>query len=85
MFPITLKTGTMAQDRPFDLPEYQERDGHVEYAKGLCPVADDLFNRKVAISLNQWYAPEDCEAIAAGINKVLAAFCTADPAATPWL
>ncbi|HMN31478.1 MAG TPA: hypothetical protein PKE45_25235, partial [Caldilineaceae bacterium] len=64
---------------------YQERDGQVDYQKGLCPVADDLFDRSVAIPLNQWYAPEDCDAIAAGINKVLAAFCSPDPKAASWV
>jgi dTDP-4-amino-4,6-dideoxygalactose transaminase len=85
MFPITLKTGTMSEDRPFDLPIYQERDGHVEYHKGQCPVADDLFNRNIAIPLNQWYVPIDCDNIAAGINKVLSAYCTEDSRAQPWL
>ena len=85
MFPITLKTGTMAEDRPFDQPVYQERDGHVDYHAGQCPVADDLFNRNISIGLNQWYAPEDCDRIAAGLNKVLAAYCTEDASATPWL
>jgi hypothetical protein len=84
MFPITLKGGTMPTDQPFDLPIYQERDGHVEYHKGQCPVADDLYNRNISIGLNQWYAPEDCDQIAAGINKVLSAYCTADVNATPW-
>lgn len=85
MFPITLKGGTMPTDQPFDQPIYQERDGHVEYHKGQCPVADDLYNRNISIGLNQWYAPEDCDNIAAGINKVLAAYCTPDANATPWL
>lgn len=85
MYPITLKPGTMATDQPFDQPIYQERDGHVEYHKGQCPVADDLFNRNIAIGLNQWYAPEDCDRIAAGINKVLSAYCTEDADASPWL
>lgn len=84
MFPITLKGGTMPTDQPFDLPIYQERDGDVEYRKGQCPVADDLYNRNISIGLNQWYAPEDCDQIAAGINKVLSAYCTADVNATPW-
>ena len=84
MFPITLKTGTMPEDRPFDLPIYQERDGHVEYHKGQCPVADDLFNRGITIPLNQWYVAQDCDRIAAGINKVLAAYCTEDQQATAW-
>lgn len=41
-----------------------------------CPVASDLHDRCVSINLNQWWTPEDCEAFAAGINKVLSAFCT---------
>lgn len=85
MYPITLKTGTMTDDRPFELPIYQERDGHAEYQKGQCPVADDLYNRNISIGLNQWYAPADCDMIAAGINKVLSAYCTEDANATPWL
>jgi 8-amino-3,8-dideoxy-alpha-D-manno-octulosonate transaminase len=84
MFPITLKTGAMSADRPFDQHEYSERDGHVDYAKGDCPVADDLFIRNISIPLNQWYSPVDCRNIAAGINKVLSAYCTEDPEATAW-
>ncbi len=85
MYPVTLKVGTTPDDRPFDQPIYQERDGFVEYAKGQCPVADDLYNRNITISLSQWYAPEDSDRIAAGINKVLAAYCTKDANATAWL
>ncbi|MFN8442925.1 MAG: DegT/DnrJ/EryC1/StrS family aminotransferase [Caldilineaceae bacterium] len=85
MFPITLKTGTIAADQPFDQPIYQQRGGHASYAKGQCPVADDLFLRNISIPLNQWYSEQDCDAIAAGINKVLTAYCTADAQAIPWL
>jgi len=42
----------------------------------LCPVASDLFNRCININLNPWWSPEDCTAVATGINKVLSAFCT---------
>jgi 8-amino-3,8-dideoxy-alpha-D-manno-octulosonate transaminase len=85
MFPITLKTGAIGTDHPFDLPEYRERGGHVAYAKGDCPVADDLFLRNITIPLNQWYSPADCRNIADGINKVLSHYCTEDLRATPWL
>jgi dTDP-4-amino-4,6-dideoxygalactose transaminase len=85
MFPITLKTGSMSTDHPFDLQEYSERDGHVTYAKGDCPIADDLFARNISIPLNQWYSPADCRNIAAGINKVLSAYCREDPAAPAWV
>lgn len=56
-----------------------------DHSPNACPVADDLFRRNIAIPLDQWYAPEDCDAIAAAINKVLAAYCTQDAGATPWL
>ncbi|MBV7327160.1 DegT/DnrJ/EryC1/StrS family aminotransferase [Chloroflexi bacterium TSY] len=85
MFPITLKSGTTSTDRPFDQAVYRERGGHVEYQRGDCPVADDLFNRGVIIYLNQWFAPEDCNNIARGINKVLSAYCTEDSMAISWL
>ncbi|HXF64547.1 MAG TPA: DegT/DnrJ/EryC1/StrS family aminotransferase [Caldilineaceae bacterium] len=85
MFPITLKTGTMPTDQPFDLPIYRERGGEVRYERGLCPVADDLFSRQINVPLNQWYTPNDCDRVAAGINKVLAAYCTEDPSAPAWL
>ena len=42
----------------------------------LCPVACDLFDRVITVSLNQWWSPADCAAVAGGINKVLAAYCT---------
>lgn len=85
MFPITLKSGTMADDRPFDMPIYKQRGGDVAYATGQCPVADDLFGRGISIGLNQWYAPADCDRIAAGINKVLAAYCVPDSEARGWV
>jgi dTDP-4-amino-4,6-dideoxygalactose transaminase len=50
--------------------------GRETYHKGACPVADDLFERLVSVSLNQWYTESDCDHIAAGINKVLRAYCT---------
>ena len=41
-----------------------------------CPTAVDLYNRVVTIGLDQWYSPEDADAIALGINRVLSAYCT---------
>ena len=85
MWPIVLKTGATEDQCPFSCPLYRDRGGEVEYARGDCPVADDLFERNVNIELNQWYSEEDCHEIAAGINKVLSAYCTADPTAPRWL
>ena len=47
-------------------------------------MAEDLFAREVSIGLDQWLNEADCDAIAAGINKVLAAYCTEDPSAKGW-
>jgi 8-amino-3,8-dideoxy-alpha-D-manno-octulosonate transaminase len=85
MFPVTLKCGTTQEDCPFQCPVYRRAGGRVQYARGDCPVADDLFDRVVTVSLNQWYTAGDCRRIAAGINKVLSAYCTQDPRAPEWL
>lgn len=84
MFPVTEKRGSTEVNCPFECPVYRERGGQVSYARGDCPVADDLFERVVSINLNQWYTAADCRRIAAGINKVLSAFCSEDPAAPAW-
>lgn len=41
-----------------------------------CPRAVDLYNRVVTVHLDQWYSPEDADAIALGLTKVLDAYCT---------
>ena len=55
------------------------------WRRGDCPVADDLYDRSVVVRLNQWYSQRDCDAVAAGINKVLSAYCTPDENARPWI
>ena len=70
---------------PFNCPKYQEQGGHVTYAKGDCPVADDLFDRNIMVWLSDCYDEVDCAAIAAGMNKVFDAYCTEDPAAAKWI
>jgi 8-amino-3,8-dideoxy-alpha-D-manno-octulosonate transaminase len=85
MFPVTLKPDATASGCSFDCPIYREKGGHVEYRRGDCPVADDLFDRNVMIWLDPCYSDRDCRDIAAGINKVLSAYCTEDPHATKWI
>jgi len=68
MFPVLLDRA--CEDRPMHA--------------GACPVAESLYDRSVIVGLNQWYSPADCDAVAAGINKVLGAFCAPDPAAPAW-
>lgn len=43
----------------------------------LCPVAADLYDRNVGVGFDQWWSTEDCDAVADGLNKVFAAYCTA--------
>ena len=85
MFPVMLKSDPSGAGCPFECPIYRERGGRVDYRRGDCPVADDLFDRNIMIWLDPCYSEEDCRDIAAGINKVLSAYCTEDPAATRWI
>ncbi|MGQ9730811.1 MAG: DegT/DnrJ/EryC1/StrS family aminotransferase, partial [Candidatus Zipacnadales bacterium] len=85
MFPITTLTGATEEDCPYQCPLYLEQGGKASYARGDCPVADDLFDRVISIGLNQWYTAADCRNIAKGINKVLSAYCTEDPTAKAWI
>jgi len=85
MYPITGKTSWTQVACPWECPVYQQSGGAVEYARGDCPVADDLFDRVVTIQLNQWYSAADCRNIATAIDKVFSAYCTEDPAAPAWM
>jgi dTDP-4-amino-4,6-dideoxygalactose transaminase len=82
MQPIIRKTGHIPGGAVFDDPRYT---GTVEYRPGQCPVAEDLYAREVTVGLEQWLSEEDCDNIAAGINKVLSAYCTEDPNAKGWI
>jgi hypothetical protein len=85
MYPVILKKPSAAGSSPFNDPRYGGRGGAVQHAHGDHPVADDLHYRCVALPLNQWYSDDDCRRVADGINKVLAAYCTPDADAVPWL
>ena len=85
MYPVTLRRGPTGDNCPFECPLYLQRGGAVSYARGDCPVADDLYDRVVSVHLNQWLAAADCRNIAEALNKVFSAYGTEDPAAEPWL
>ncbi len=85
MYPVTLGTGPTKDNCPFECPIYLKRGGKARYGRGLCPVADDLYDRVISVYLNQWYTTGDCRNIANGINKVLAAYCTPGPSTAQWL
>lgn len=54
------------------------------FKRGDCPVADDLFDRMISISLNQWYTAADCRLLADRINEALTSCCTPDPSGRAW-
>jgi 8-amino-3,8-dideoxy-alpha-D-manno-octulosonate transaminase len=85
MLPLVLQADAAQPGCPFACPIYREKGGRAEYRRGDCPVADDLFDRNIMIWLDPCYSEDDCGDIAAGINKVLAAYCTLDPAAAKWI
>ena len=85
MYPVLLKADPSGKGCPFSCPAYLEKGGAVEYRRGDCPVADDLFNRNVMVWLDPWYSPEDCGAVARGIEKVLSAYCTENAAGARWM
>ena len=84
MFPLVLQGAPTEIACPFACSSYRDRGGKAEYRTGDCPVAEDLFDRNIMIWFDPCYNEEDCRAIAGGINKVLSAYCTEDPSATPW-
>lgn len=84
MYPVTMKIDAGGPGCAFNCPRYLEEGGAIEYARGDCPVADDLFDREVKIGLNQWYTAQDCRELASRINEVLSAHCTEDKNGAPW-
>jgi len=76
MYPLLAQERVSGDNCPLTCHEYRKRGGPARYRAPDCPVADDLFARLVSVNLNQWYSPRDCANVAAGINKVLSAYCT---------
>jgi len=52
MLPITGTYGATEEGCPYRCPIYLERGGSASYARGDCPVADDLYDRCVNVGLN---------------------------------
>jgi 8-amino-3,8-dideoxy-alpha-D-manno-octulosonate transaminase len=83
MFPVNLGVGHVPGGSVYDDP--RNAGSSYRYVPGSCPVSEDLFAREVSIGFDPWRSEEDCAAIAAGINKVLAAYCTPDPNGKAWI
>jgi len=82
MQPINLTSGHVPGGSVYDDPR---NAGASTYQPGQCPVAEDLYGREVSVNLEQWLSEDDCDRIAAGINKVLSAYCTEDPNGKAWI
>jgi dTDP-4-amino-4,6-dideoxygalactose transaminase len=85
MFAVLQQIDPADSGCPFSCATYQERGGKIDYQEVHCPVADDLFNRNIQIWFDPSYDEEDCRNIAAGINKVLSAYCTEDESGQKWI
>ena len=84
MFPITARTGATAHSCSFNCGHYRQLAGERTYARGDCPVADDLYDRVITIGLNQWYTDEDCRNVGQAIDRALALHCTKDADGASW-
>ncbi len=49
-----------------------------------CPVGMDLYRREVAVNIDQWWTPRDCDMIATAMNKVFTACATPGRASRSW-
>ena len=84
MFPITTRTGATTHSCAYNCEHYRQQAGERTYARGDCPVADDLYDRVITIGLNQWYTEADCREVGQAIDRALALHCTADADGAAW-
>ena len=85
MLPVTLKQGHTPGGSVFEDPRYIARGGTApEYGRGTLPVSEDLWTRGVYFWVDQWWSEKDCDAVAAGINKVLDVYCSKEEDTKPW-
>jgi len=55
-----------------------------DYSPDMCPRTLDLVARAVFVHINQWWTENDCDRVAAGINKVLGAYFASASARAGW-
>ena len=84
MYPLTTRTGATAHSCSVNCEHYRDLAGERTYARGDCPVADDLYDRVITIGLNQWYTAEDCRNVGQAIDRALDLHCIRDADGIPW-
>ncbi|MDH7481248.1 MAG: DegT/DnrJ/EryC1/StrS family aminotransferase [Armatimonadota bacterium] len=67
---ILSKTPDVQKGCPFTCAFYK---GNVEYSPDMCPQTLDYLGRAIHLNVSPLLSPEDCDAIAFGINKVMTA------------
>ena len=60
--------------RRLSLDVRKERAALAQYSPDMCPRTLDLMSRAIFINLSPSWTKTDCDRIATGINKVLAAY-----------
>jgi dTDP-4-amino-4,6-dideoxygalactose transaminase len=84
MLPVILKQGHAPGGSVFEDPRYLSRAGRAPtYGRGTLPISEDLWTRGVYFWVDQWWTEAECDAVAAGISKVLNAYCSQDEDAKP--
>ena len=61
------KEGFEGTHAPFDSPYYGK---DIEYKKGLCPVAEEILNTAIRLSISEFYTEQDIDEMIAAIRKV---------------
>jgi len=84
MYPLTTGSGATDHSCSVHCEHYRDKAGERTYARGDCPVADDLYDRVITIGLNQWYTEDDCRNVGQAIDRALDLHCTADANGAAW-
>jgi dTDP-4-amino-4,6-dideoxygalactose transaminase len=69
---VSLVNKTSIDGRGFPWTLAENRDSKMEYAKGTCPVADDLFERSILLAIPSCLTEQDEDEIIHAFRKVLA-------------
>ncbi len=63
------KEGFKGTHAPFDSPYY---GGNVSYAKGTCPIAEEILETAVRLNINEFFTEQDIDDMIAAIQKISA-------------
>ena len=61
---------------PYGYPPFRDAENEIEYAPGLCPVAERLIHEMVLVAVDEFWTEQDVRDAAEIINKVAQHFAT---------